>query len=147
MCLQCFYNKWIEYLHVHLLLKITISLKLEHHFESMLNNKVGDWIKESLMFSWKITFLRGFLSGFTGKYCLLPDTALKVIISFYVKRNLYSQYLWLKRRGGKLKKIQGCVSFKLIYAFAFLEIVIRTTYGQGCNSTCSEVGNFGFLCF
>lgn len=46
LCLQCFYNKWIEYLHVHLLLKITISVKLEQHFESMLNYQVGDWIKE-----------------------------------------------------------------------------------------------------
>lgn len=70
----------------------------------MLNNKVGDWIKEWLMFSWKITFLRSFLSGFTGKYCLSPDILLKVIISLYVKRNLYSFSIFGKKGGGKFKK-------------------------------------------
>lgn len=99
LCLQCFYNKWIEYLHVHLLLNITIFLKLEHHFESMLNNKIGDWIKEQLIFSWKITFPRSFLSGFTGKYCL-PGTVLKVIISLYVNIICTLSVSLVKKEGG-----------------------------------------------
>lgn len=87
--LQCFHNKWNVYLHVHLLLKITISLKLEYHSQSMLN-KIGDWIKGWLIFSWKITCFRSFLSIFTGEYYLPPDTVLKGIISLCVYRNLYS---------------------------------------------------------
>lgn len=84
----CFHNKRNEYLHVHLLLKITTSLKLEYHPQNMLN-KIGGWSKEGLMFSRKIACFRSFLYSFTGEYCLLPDTILKVIILISVHRSLY----------------------------------------------------------
>jgi len=106
LCLQCFHNKWNEYLRVHLMLKITFSLKLEHYSESMLN-KIGDWIKGWLIFSWRITCFRCFLSSFTGEYYHPPDTVLKGIISLVFTEICTLSVALVKKEGGGIffKKI------------------------------------------